>query len=1050
MNNAQALIDNYKQAYQLLNKQQKQAVDTIQGPVMVLAGPGTGKTQILSVRIAHMLQSDMQIAPQNILCLTFTDAGKIAMRTRLQQMIGVETAQQIAIHTFHSFSNEVIQQNKHLFNKDILENITDLEQHLLVEDLLSKLPTEHRYSNARQSFSNTKSLLKLFSTMKKENWTPAFLLEKIEEYRTQFMLQTGDYIYSKAAKKGEYKQTYFDDLEKLEKLQDAIKLYDSYIKLMFESQRYDYDDMIQWVIRAFADMPDLLARYKETFQYFLVDEYQDTNGSQNALVYSLCDDNEDNAPNLFVVGDDDQSIYRFQGASAENMQSILTKYPRTLQINLITNYRSTTEIVNQSLAFIKNNNDRIKDDAVDFNSHRGANTIEPTTIGLQNSRQELIYITKQIQALVHQGIEPHEIAVLFTKNEHCLRLAKYLNAINIPIHINSKADLLQMPFSKSLLNILRYFVLEADEPYSGDGLLFKLLHAPYFNTTALQLARAAYACRQQAIAKDITKNSFREYLHHWSTVENVAQFTDAPPTNIIQAYTKLENLLALSQHENVYPFFVQLLKDLNINKYMLNSKDKIALIDELTALLQWLETECHLHPEKNLKQFLKTIDDMEDLEIKQKFTTTIGKDNGVQLLTIHGSKGLEFKYVFVAHTTSNNWESKPNSNRYGFTLPFNIFTHSLPITISGHKEYKEFEKKQQLKDLRRLMYVAATRAKDKLVFTYHRTLDNGKDSSASALLSEFFKTINIKDTIDNEAVSTNDLISFEPVDIIQLDKPSTELLEQDIIKEKLQDFVLNVSALNKYLKCPLSFYYTNILRVPEGINARTSFGDSIHQVLKFAYEDLAKNKGEFPTEAELINHFEKKMYKSKEKFTKEEYKKKIEWGTLVIKNLAAQILPTSNKIVKVEYEVKDVNYKGIPLKGFLDKLEFNGNDVVIVDYKTGIANSTYNKANLDTPLNLNTKAYTKKGGDYWRQGAFYTLLLQLNKADNYIPKSAAFFFVEPLRPSLEFITAKFEYNNDEMEVLKSQIETAWQGIQNQEFTTGCGKEDCEWCSLLSE
>ena len=314
------LAKKFKEEYLQLNEKQRLAVDTIDGPVMVIAGPGTGKTQILAARIGKiLLETDTR--PQNILCLTYTDAGTIAMRKRLQQFIGAD-AYKVNIYTFHAFCNDVIQDNLMLFEKTSLDAVSELESIELFKELIDAFPKNHPLKRYRGDvYFEINNLRNLFSSMKREGWVPAFISQKIDEYITS-LPERDEFIAKRATgnfKKGDVRTDKIaEEKEKMEKLRAAVIEFDHYQNLMRKKNRYDFDDMINWVIKVFEDNKHILANYQEKFQYTLVDEYQDTSGTQNRLVQLLT--GYWDKPNLFVVGDDDQSIYRFQGANIENMR----------------------------------------------------------------------------------------------------------------------------------------------------------------------------------------------------------------------------------------------------------------------------------------------------------------------------------------------------------------------------------------------------------------------------------------------------------------------------------------------------------------------------------------------------------------------------------------------------------------------------------------------------------------------------------------------------------------------------------------------------------
>ncbi|NCT95696.1 MAG: UvrD-helicase domain-containing protein, partial [Chitinophagaceae bacterium] len=353
-------IEQFQKIYNSLNEQQRQAVDTIEGPVMVIAGPGTGKTQILGARIGKiLLETDTN--PDNILCLTYTDAGVIAMRKRLLGFIGPD-AYKVRIYTFHAFCNDIIQENLSLFEKTALDPISDLERIALLKELIDGFPKNHPLKRYRGDvYYEVRNLQQLFSTMKREGWTPEYILSCIDRYIAE--LPTRDeFVYKRAYKQfkaGDLKQHKIDEeTERMSKLRAAVQEFPRFQELMSRERRYDFDDMINWVIRAFETDKNILARYQEQFQYILVDEYQDTSGTQNRLVELLISFWEE--PNVFVVGDDDQSIYRFQGANVENMQIFADRYQDSLlKVVLTNNYRSTQPILNVSKTLIERNTERL-------------------------------------------------------------------------------------------------------------------------------------------------------------------------------------------------------------------------------------------------------------------------------------------------------------------------------------------------------------------------------------------------------------------------------------------------------------------------------------------------------------------------------------------------------------------------------------------------------------------------------------------------------------------------------------------------------------------
>ncbi|MDR0462784.1 MAG: UvrD-helicase domain-containing protein, partial [Pseudomonadales bacterium] len=314
-------MDKFEQNYQLLNDNQRLAVDTLEGPVMVIAGPGTGKTQVLTLRIANLIKSDVA-EPENILALTFTNAAAANMRKRLVEMIGV-TGYQVRICTFHAFCSTIIGDNGQYFPlNQKSEALSDLATYEIFEEILTKLRLQ-KLRSTKEKFYYLKDIISSISTLKREGVSEAEFEKIVETQKIEFAQQKDE------LKKPEIKKWQTN----IAKWEDLILIYNEYQQLLQKKNLFDYSDMINFVKDAFIKHEDLLLNYQEQFQYLLVDEYQDTNGAQDNIIDLLTSYWKENA-NVFVVGDPNQSIYRFQGASLENFLGFVERYPKAQIVGL--------------------------------------------------------------------------------------------------------------------------------------------------------------------------------------------------------------------------------------------------------------------------------------------------------------------------------------------------------------------------------------------------------------------------------------------------------------------------------------------------------------------------------------------------------------------------------------------------------------------------------------------------------------------------------------------------------------------------------------------
>jgi DNA helicase-2/ATP-dependent DNA helicase PcrA len=399
-----------------------------------------------------------------------------------------------------------------------------------------------------------------------------------------------------------------------------------------------------------------------------------------------------------------------------------------------------------------------------------------------------------------------------------------------------------------------------------------------------------------------------------------------------------------------------------------------------------------------------------------------GNDKGVNLLTAHGSKGLEFEYVFIVGANAAFWEKKRKPGG-GYSMPDTLFS-SQP-TISEQEE------------LRRLFYVAITRAEKQLAISYSNFKNDGKPLEPSLFIAEIQEQQNL--AIESIKIPIETISHFSALAFEKTLQPEIKKVEADFITRLLEKFVMNVTALNNYLKCPLQFYFNNLVRVPSGKSESTEFGSAVHFALQKLFQ-LMQEKEQFPELKQFIGDFEWYMRRHRENFTKEQFARRMEYGQEVLKNYYNAYLNEWNKIVVIERTIKNVVVNGVPLKGKLDKIEFNGKAVNVVDYKTGDIEKAKEKL-----LPPNEKY--PNGGDYWRQAVFYKILV-----DNYDQKSwqvvsSEFDFIEPNKKK-EYQKIKLVITPEDIATVTHQIEEVWQKIQSREFYTGCGKPDCHWCNFV--
>jgi DNA helicase-2/ATP-dependent DNA helicase PcrA len=1027
--------EKFQEALANLNPEQLAAVNKMDGPVLVVAGPGTGKTQILAARIGKIL-TDTDALPNEILCLTYTDAGAIAMRKRLFDFIGPD-AYRVNIYTFHAFCNEIIQENLEYFGKLNLEPLSELDGAMLFRELVDEFPNEHLLKRfTGDVYFDSPRLKRLFSTMKSEGWSEESIAAAVKEY-LEDLPNREEFIYKRANAKagikiGDPKQKDIDKVaEAMQKLMAAVNEYKNYSGKMATNNWYDYDDMIIWVLKAFRENEEILRKYQERYQYILVDEFQDTSGSQNELLKFLL--NYWETPNVFVVGDDDQSIFKFQGANMKNILDFANDYVSALHtVVLKHNYRSNQQILNISKALINNNNERLTsqlklDKDLQASHPRFSElTIQPVIREYENPGKEVVDVAMQIKKLIEKGTPPNEIAVIYRNHSQVEELLQYLDVEKIAVNTKRKIDVLEQPFGEKIITILRYLALEMDSPYSGDELLFEIMHYDFFSIAPIEVAKASIAVAKENYAtasNNQPKTSLRRYISEMHTPAQPGLFDTVQNVEMKFLINNIDFLLKESVSVTLQQFFQQVIGKMGILRYIMHQHDKGTYMQMLTSFFDFLKDESRKKPEIKLSDLILTIDLMKKNNIRLSLNQMIFSEKGINFLTAHGSKGLEYEHVFFIGCDKKTWDAKGRNNGFSY-----------PDTLTQAKGDDIAQKEES----RRLFYVALTRAKQCLMISYSCTDKNGKDQESSQFVGEILADTHLR--VEHPQVNEEDMIGFYATQFNVDDKPKVELLDTNYINQLLQNYTLSVTHLNNYLDCPLRFYFQCLIRVPSGKSPSATFGQAVHWALNRTFKKLKEWGDEFPPTEEFMKEFRWYMYRNRDSFTKEEFKLRLAYGEKIMPAYYELNVHQWNKVAVTERAIKNIEIQGVPIKGNLDKIEFEGKNVTVVDYKTGKLKNAKDK--LVGPTNDQPN-----GGDYWRQAVFYKILIDHDRTNDWQVVSTVFDFVEPIKDN-EYHKEKIFITAEDTETVTEQIASVYKKIMAHDFNTGCGKKECDWCHFV--
>ncbi|WP_185877800.1 ATP-dependent helicase [Blattabacterium cuenoti] len=595
-----------------LNEIQKKIVKTIYGPVLVIAGAGSGKTRVLVYRIIYMIKN-IGIKPSNILALTFTKKAAEEMKNRISNLIDKSLSKKIKIGTFHSIFSNILRKESHYigFNPD------------------------YTIYDRKDSENIIKKILKNLNLDKSFNYKD--ILKKISLYKNNFFLK--------------------------KKIENPFKkIYDLYTLKCFQSKAIDFDDILLYTYRLFYLYPKVLNKYQEKFKYILVDEYQDTNSSQSIIIKFL----SKKYNNIFVVGDDAQSIYNFRGANISNIKNFHIEYKKTKIFYLEQNYRSTNYIVQISNKIISFNKNQILK-KIWTNNEQGEKI---KIYEASSEKEEVLYIIDSILSIIKKKkYEYKDFAIFYRTNSQSYIIEYLLKERKIPYKIYGNISLIKRKEIQNLLLYLKFINNPNDEE-----LLLRIL----------QKNNIRHKKTINFILKLIEK--YKKYnifdiLSNIDLYDKKSIINKKTKCKIKKIFFLLKIIFLKKENINVY----EIIKDI-INLILLEQikeeKNKNYYIHQL---YYFFTQKIKLKERISLSKFLQNFYFDNKIYIDEKKEI----ENKVSLMTIHLSKGLEFPIVFITGLEENIFPSRSNINEIS-----------------------------KIEEERRLFYVAITRAKKLAILTY--------------------------------------------------------------------------------------------------------------------------------------------------------------------------------------------------------------------------------------------------------------------------------------------------------------------------------------------
>ncbi len=887
-----------------LNAQQRRAVEHGEGPLLVVAGAGTGKTRVITERIRYLLESDPELAGENILGLTFTDKAAAQMTHRVMKVMG-ERAEGIWLSTFHKFCVEKILQ---VANPD-LKVLEDVDHWILLRQHMGELGLKH-FRRLAEPGEFLNDFIRFFSRCQDELVTPA-------DYEAYAGKLRRDYEARKKSLDTDARKSEEEELARQDELANVYRVSE---RLLRERNLLTFGVQLMQAVQLLRADPALLERMREQYRYILVDEFQDTNIVQLELLWLLAGDRR----NIVAVGDDDQAIYRFRGASFGSFTIFLKRFCGVTDKNLTDgvrrfiapltqNYRSTSRIL------------RVAGELI---SHNEQSPLLPTkTLTTENPSGEKIrvvefgtpeeeshWIASDIERLHGPGSPWRNFAVLYRKHAHSRRLIEALRFKKIPFVIRN-FSILSSTLVRDLLAYLRLIAVPSDNVACA-----RVLAAPYWRLEPRDLVR---------LAERAEKNRRRPLSDEIDAAQRELQF-GLEASRLPELTSLLGRLRLMARKISATAVLDQLIAALELAPLPFEADRRY-----LERFVKFAQDWEQKNERKSLRDFIQYLDYFKDAGGDIQLEEEVA-DDAVQLMTVHSAKGLEFPHVFIMQVNKNDFPS--NARPVVFEFP--------PELMKEEKPAGDF----QIQEERRLFYVALTRARNRLTLS---TVVNQR-KRPSPFLDDFLMNgrIQKEDTAQSapqvivppsEEATGSEPDSADPAQLSFFSgDPANEsaraysrvaLWAKAYHPPAAEPLQLSASTIECYTKCPMQYLFQNMWRIRGGAQATMTFGSVMHTTIKEFVSEMAKRGKVSFEEVAAIYDREWSSSGFPDDYQETEYRKA---GREQLENFHRSYVAAPPEVLYQEKPFELHLDHDVIVKGRMDQVNRLGEkEVEIVDYKTG-------------------------------------------------------------------------------------------------------------------
>lgn len=788
-----------------LNKSQKDAVEYVGGPLLIIAGAGTGKTTVITRKIAHLIENSLA-KPEEILALTFTEKASSEMQSRVDDLLfnisddstssksglpSVASAKlgyvDLQISTFHSFCQRLIEEfGAEMGLPSKFRLLTETDAWLLMRENIYDFNLDY-YRPLGNPNGQIHALLNHFSKCMDELVDPKEYLDYVEG----LILDKDD-----------------AEIQEKNRLIELANAYHKYSQMLLDKNVIDFGSLIFYCVKLLKTRPNILKLLQQRYKYILVDEFQDVNWAQYQFVKLLTGDNGQ----LTVVGDDDQAIYSFRGSNVSIIMRFMEDFKNAKEIVLTENYRSNQEILDLAYkSIIHNNPNRLEEKLkIDKKLISKIKDLNPQSnvvqhIQCQTLDQEVESVIKKIAELKKdKNTSYDDIAILVRANNHASPFLNALETHGIPYEYLSSSGLYRQPI---VLDAMAF--LQTLENIHDDKSIYRLLRLPYLDFTENDLQKLTSGAKKKSISYYEILKSARGF--HLS--EAGVALADKLIATI---HIGLKN----SRLEKPTVVLYEFMENSGYLKYLTSgendgNKEVIRQIYHLKQLFDMIRSYEDITPDCHIAGFVEHYNQIIESGDNGKIYQPEDTPDSINIMTVHSAKGLEYKYVFIVNCVEERFPTRRKGG--GIDLPEEFIKIKL--------DNKDFHYEEE----RRLFYVAVTRAKEKLYFTSAVEYGGSRDKKISRFLSEIDLATDSKDIAEKKLTKNDSLVpktnkKIQPIDVAE------------IVYTAPTNF--SFSQINSYERCPYQYKLANVIKIPTKGSAHFSFGNTIHNTMQKFYERI--------------------------------------------------------------------------------------------------------------------------------------------------------------------------------------------------------------------